>query len=455
MTFWQFDHVYSEHTALIDATSDNEITYRQLDELVSRICEQLPSGRECVLLPMSYNLASIAAYLACLRKGHVAILCSDDKDTQKRLKTIYRPNIIIHTFDGECLIERNEVAAIMLHGELSICLSTSGSTGSPKLVRLSKKNVYSNALSIQQYLNIGHADRAISTLPFSYSYGLSIVNSYLLAGASLVLTSAGIMEKPFWKYMKQYHVTSLSGVPYTYQMLDRLRFERMVLPDLSTLTQAGGKLSPELIKKFQAISLDHGYQFCVMYGQTEATARIAYMPPRDLSDHPNSIGKAIPGGRLSLMDEGGNTITTTERVGQLVYEGDNVMMGYAEARNDLALGDQLNGRLLTGDLAKKISNDYYAIEGRLKRFIKIHGNRINLDDVERVLQNAGYQVVCTGSDDHLAVITPQVENVEKIKKEIGNALKLHHTVYSIEFMRELPMTQSGKVNYHQLREAFA
>jgi long-chain acyl-CoA synthetase len=180
---------------------------------------------------------------------------------------------------------------------LSLLLSTSGTTGSPKFVRLSESNLVSNAESIARYLELGPGERSMAHLPLHYSYGLSVLNSHLRAGATVVLSRAGLLQPAFWRVMAQERCTSLAGVPYTFSMLTRLRFERMSLPCLRTLTSAGGALDMASVLRYDSLMKGRAGRLFVMYGQTEATARMSYLPPECLPEKAGSVGVAIPGGR--------------------------------------------------------------------------------------------------------------------------------------------------------------
>ena len=183
-----------------------------------------------------------------------------------------------------------------LYDELGLLISTSGSTGSPKLVRQSYLNVMDNARSIAKYLKLDETERPITTLPMNYVYGLSIINSHFLTGAVLLLTDKTLMQKEFWNFFKEAEATSFGGVPYTYEMLDKLRFYNMQLPSLRTMTQAGGKLTPELHEKFAIYAAENNKNFIVMYGAAEATSRMGYLPPDKAIEKKGSMGIPIPGG---------------------------------------------------------------------------------------------------------------------------------------------------------------
>ena len=250
------------------------------------------------------------------------------------------------------LLRTGYVKDCLLYGELGLLLTTSGSTGSPKFVRQSYTNILDNARSIVTYLELDETERPITTLPMNYTYGLSIINSHLLVGASILVTDKTLMEKEFWSFFKESKATSFGGVPYTYEMLDKLRFYRMELPSLRTMTQAGGKILPELHEKFAKYAKEQGKRFVVMYGQCEATARMGYLPYEKAVEKKGSMGIVIPGGKFRLIDVNGKEITDPYITGELVYEGKNVTLGYAECKDDLGKGDERGGILETGDMAQ-------------------------------------------------------------------------------------------------------
>jgi len=280
-------------------------------------------------------------------------------------------------------------------------------------------------------------------LPLSYSYGMSIVNSHLLAGSSILLTDTSVMEKSFWELVKEHKVTSLAGVPFTYQMLHRIGFMKMDLPYLKVLTQAGGRLSEKLIKAFGEYARQHDKRFYIMYGQTEAAPRISYIPYDKVLDKTGTIGIAIPGGQLSIEGE----------LNELVYRGANVMMGYAESLEDLAKGDEMHGVLHTGDTVTKDEEGFFTITGRIKRFIKLFGLRINLDEVEKKLESVIHiPLACTGSDDKLIVAIEQPDKVEKVRSAIELLFKLHKSAFTVIIMEEIPRLANGKIDYTTLKE---
>ncbi|YCK42472.1 AMP-binding protein [Actinomadura sp. ATCC 39365] len=317
-------------------------------------------------------------------------------------------------------------------------LATSGSTGNPKLVRLSREAVSANAAAIASALSIMPGEIAPTSLPLHYSYGLSVLNSHLHAGATVVLTEAGLLERSFWTHLDEHKCTSLAAVPYQYEMLRRLRFDRAEHPTIRTLTQAGGRLSPELVSLFAA----QADRFFVMYGQTEATARITVLPPDRLADKPGSAGQAVPGGRLTIDG------------GEVVYHGPNVMMGYAETAADLARPDDLGGVLRTGDLGRLDDEGFLYVTGRLRRIAKIFGVRVNLDDVEHLLRDT-VPVAATSGDDRVTVWAEGLDaaGCRNLARRLGAELRLHWSGFDVRAVERLPLLPTGKIDYRALESA--
>lgn len=458
----RFDTIgqYGERTAIY---ADRAYSYEEMMEEADAIAREA-GDRTLVFILCANNKESLFGYVGCLR-GRIVPLLLDAAIHSEQLQNLidrYRPTHIWANREHEQLAQEMEVAygygdyALFecphamehdLHDELALLLTTSGSTGSPKLVRLSYDNVFTNAQSIVSYLEIGENDRPITTLPMNYSYGLSIINSHLVSGATIVVTEASVMQKEFWQLCRDQHVTTFGGVPFVYEMLHRLKFETMELPSLTKLTQAGGKLNPTLADTFIDICERKGIQFFTMYGQTEATARMSYLPPDQNRKKTGSIGIAIPGGELMLRKETGELITAPNVVGELIYQGANVSLGYAEALSDLAYGDQNDGILHTGDLAYIDEDGYFFIVGRIKRMIKMHGNRISLDEVEDLLRARGHECVCTGTDDEMYVYTLQ-DNRAAIKQIIKELM--HTRGITILQIDAIPRNESGKILYSAL-----
>ena len=462
MSFFDDLARHGNQPCLIDSGGET-FSYKQVSHLCQPLADFLSSEKKLVLIECENRHEAIVGYLSVLQAGSTALLVNTSLSSELKAEIIkrYQPNYVWKLMVDEAsaplvqvgaygLYLLNEDVETVLCPSLALLLSTSGSTGSPKFVRLTESNVTSNAESIAQYLVLDSNDKPITTLPMAYSYGLSVINSHLQVGAAILLTDDSLMTKTFWAFLKEQQATSMAGVPYIYEMLKRLRFGRMALPSLTKMTQAGGKLSIELVQEMAELTKSKGIRFYVMYGQTEATARISYVPPESISEKFYSVGKAIPGGSLYIIDERKQRINGCDIEGELVYQGPNVMMGYAENRHDLSKGEELNGILQTGDIAKVGEDGFICITGRLKRIIKMFGNRVNLDDIDKFLHSQGYQAVCGGVDDLLKIAVVRGGDLEVIKKKVINQYKFDHRAVNIVQVDEIPRSDSGKILYGQL-----
>lgn len=364
---------------------------------------------------------------------------------------------LIYKSYNYALLKTNYKTEYELYPELGLLLTTSGSTGSPKFVRQSYENILNNAQAIAEYLELNENERPVLDLPMNYTYGLSVINSHLLVGATLLVTEKSLMQREFWSFIKENKASSISGVPYTYEMLDKMRFQRMKLPDLRTMTQAGGKLTPELHKKFAEFAVNNNKKFIVMYGACEATARMGYLPAEKSLEKYGSMGIAIPGGKFYLINDSGEKITQPHVTGELVYEGKNVTLGYAECGADLAKGDERNGVLFTGDMAQFDDDGYYYIVGRKKRFLKMFGNRVNLDEIDRLIKaEFGIECASAGVDDKLYIFILKLnENISaQIRDFISQKTHINPSGFNIVALDEIPKNDSGKVLYTELAKYY-
>ncbi len=444
-----------------------QVTYIELSNIQKELYNVLPS-RALVFVLCTNTLGSFCAYVGCLGVGAVQLLLDAEMSEEllNNLIETYRPNYLFIPVDYAGfkrnravyitheyqLVECYPKDQVDLNPELALLLTTSGSTGSPKLVRQSYKNIQANVESIVEYLELNNTERPITTLPMNYTYGLSIINSHLQVGATILFTKKTILNKQFWDFAKEYSATSFGGVPYTYEMLKKIKFNRIELPSLKTMTQAGGKLSPELHKEFAEYALATGRHFVVMYGQTEATARMAYLPYEKALEKYGSMGIAIPGGKFHLLDENNEVITDPGIVGELTYLGDNVTLGYAQVREDLSKGDERHGYLSTGDMAKMDHDGYFYIVGRKKRFLKLYGNRINLDDLDVIIKRR-YQDVdmaSTGDDTSLRVYITDDTLLGKVKEYIHSETGINPKAISLHYIAKIPRNESGKILYKEL-----
>ena len=427
---------HGERPALL--TADAVVTYADLAARVRATAERLGPTRRLVLVTGANNVPAVVTYLAALTAGHPVLLaCGNDRLALEALVAQYDPDVVAGPGDGWQPQERREGTAHQLHPELGLLLSTSGSTGSPKLVRLSHDSVRANAESIADYLGIRDTDRAATTLPLHYCYGLSILHSHLVRGAGLMLTDLSVADDRFWDLFGRHRATTFPGVPHTFDLLDRVGFADFDLPSLRYVTQAGGRMAPDRVVRYAELGQRNGWDLYVMYGQTEATARMAYLPPDLASTRPGAIGRPVPGGSLRVESLAG------AGVGELVYTGRNVMLGYAEAPQDLAKGREVY-ELRTGDLGRRTEDGLFEVVGRLSRFAKIYGLRVDLQRVETALDAVGASASCAGTDDELVVVAERRTDSEQVRRRAAtvSGVPLHRVrVVSVD---ALPRLASGK-----------
>ncbi|HET8924023.1 MAG TPA: AMP-binding protein [Candidatus Acidoferrum sp.] len=451
--FWTLDH--PARVAAVISETGHPLTYGELREGSDRFseCLSIPPEKTLGFLLCRNTPQCLMAYLGALRSGQAVCLLDAELQPEllKQMLELYLPDWVFapeetgipgyvehKTPNGFLYQSKIAHPETRIAPELALLLPTSGSTGSPKLVRLTLQNLQANAISIVSYLGITAEDRALTSLPMSYSYGLSVLHTHLLAGSVLLMTTSSFMQREYWDYIAQHLPTCLAGVPYHYETMLRMRMLEKELPGLRTLTQAGGRLDPERISRLEKMSSERGWRFFVMYGQTEATARISYVPNDRLREKVGSIGIAIPGGTLSLDDQ----------TGELLYAGPNVMLGYAETRSDLAKGDELKGQLRTGDLAKRDEDGYHYIVGRLKRFLKVYGRRVSLDEIEGLIgHHGGGAVACFGADDQVRVAIEDSGSEQIVTNVLKDLLKIHPSAYRVVRLESLPRLPNSKIDY--------
>ncbi|GAB3256278.1 AMP-binding protein [Nocardioides dilutus] len=429
---------------------DGPVSYSELAGRADAFAETvLGTTRRLVLVEGANHPDALVAYLAALQHGHVVLLVPDGSPD-----AVPRSRAVLDTYDPDVVVRRRgdhwhsdirrAGSAHDLHPDLALLLSTSGSTGSPKLVRLSADNVRSNAASIATYLGLTQADRAATSLPLHYCYGLSVVHSHLAVGASLLLTEGSVVDRCFWDRFDDARATSFAGVPYTFELLERSGFPQRRHPSLRYVTQAGGRLAPDLVRRYAALGERDGWDLVVMYGQTEATARMAYLPPRLAASRPDAIGVPIPGGALRIDRVDGLLDDTEPGVGELVYSGPNVMLGYAETAADLAKGRTLT-ELRTGDLGR-LRDGLFELTGRTGRHTKLFGLRLDLDRVEEIASTPRTPVWCVTQGDALHAFTTHRRRTDAVRARVVAATGLPATAVRVVSIDELPRTGAGKVD---------
>lgn len=459
--FLDIDKKPAGSVAAIDETGA-QITYAGLANFSLHWYTHI--NRRALIFILSENsIGSMAGYVAALDNRVVPLIVGSATDRQllDNLIHIYQPAYLwvpekltenfayrnVYNAYGYSLLE-TRLTCFPLYEHLSLLLPTSGSTGSPKLVRHSYRNVAENAKNVAAFFELAAQDRAIAILPIQYTMGLSVVSSHLYAGATLLLVNGSLTDGHFWKFIREQKATSFTGVPYSFEILQKLRFLRMDLPHLKLITQGGGKLSPELFRALADYAATTGRKFIATYGQTEGTARMAYLPAELAIEKTCSIGKAIPNGELILLDQEGNEIKEAGIEGEMIYKGPNVTLGYALCGQDLSKGDEFNGLLRTGDIAKKDAAGFYFIAGRVSRFLKLYGLRIGLDEVERIVKgNFDTDCVCTGNDAKMNVLITNADLTAAVAKFITEKTGLFHMAFDVTVVDEIKRNEAGKVLY--------
>ena len=460
--FLNIDRQEPSRTAAVD-DSRRTVSYGDLVDFAKTFGEVLP--RRTLMFILSENsIGSLLGYVGALSNRIVPLILSAKTETglYQNLYRLYAteylwmPKPKQESAGGEVIFEawdyvlvRTGLVAPQLYDDLSLLLPTSGSTGSPKLVRHSYRNIEANAENVKNLFGLTSDERAMAILPMHYTMGLSVIASHLKAGATLLLSGRSLLDANFWKMLKEERATSFTGVPYSYELLMKLRFTRMDLPDLKTITQGGGKLTPEMFKALAAYAKANNKKFIPTYGQSECTARMAYLPPELAETKICSIGIAEPGGRLSLIEDDGRETFEGEGTGEMVYRGENVTLGYATCPEDLMKGDENHGVMHTGDLARRDADGCYYIVGRLKRFLKIFGLRIGLDEIENLVRSRfETDCLCSGTDERLTVnVTKKGIGVDIIDY-IEEKTHLFRRCIEVVEVSSIARNEAGKVILH-------
>ena len=453
--FLDLDKKEQQRIAAID-DSGRSITYGEICDFSLEFAKYLPE-RALIFILSENRIGSLLGYTASLSNRIVSLIISaaTEEKLYNHLFALYQPEylwlpqakaegkeVLFSAWDY-CLVKTGNQQTPMFE-DLSLLLPTSGSTGSPKLVRHSYRNIEANADNVRRLFKLDGSEKAMAILPMHYTMGLSVIASHLLVGATLLLSNRSLLDKGFWATLKE--ATSFTGVPYSYEILTKMRFTRMDLPNLKVITQGGGKLTESLWNTLAQYAYEKGKQFIATYGQSECTARMAYLPAEKALEKVCSIGIAEPGGKLSIVDDNGNETFEGEAQGEMVYRGENVTLGYATCREDLLKGDENHGIMHTGDLARRDADGCYFIIGRLKRFLKIFGLRIGLDEVEQMIKTE-YKTdcYCKGNDEKLIVLVTDARLQDVLPSFIEEKTHLFHQRIEVQVVKEIQRNEAGKV----------
>ena len=411
---------------------------------------------------------SLIGYMAFENNEQVPLLLSAgmDEGLRRNLESIYTPSyywvseekkeeiggVEVYRAYGYVLL-KTEYEPFPLNAKLSMLLTTSGSTGSPKLVRHKYGNLEANAQNVAKAFSWRpNEEVGICDLPMNYTMGLNVINSHLVVGASVLMVKANLMDPDFWEFIKVNGGTSFCGVPFSYEVMRRVGFDKMDLPNLYTLAEGGGKLTDKMFKWIATYAKENGKRFCATFGTSETSARMAFLDPNLALEKIGSMGKAIPNGELFLLDEAAGEDETV--TGELGYRGPNVTMGYALNREDLQKDDEFCGEYHTGDIAKRDADGFYFIIGRKGRFLKLFGLRISLDETERILktQYPNADFCCTGDDKRMNIFLTDAGLKDEIIPFISGKTNLHNSAFRVFVIDEIPRNDYGKVKFAELQK---
>jgi long-chain acyl-CoA synthetase len=446
-------------------------TYGELRRLADRCRHRLEwPAKVLVAVEAPRSRTGLIGYLGALAAGQAVVLIEDDGDSLwTQMIETYWPELIVAGPGGaaaRCAGQRgyrDDDGVVPLwsrppgvadggpiHPDLAMLIRTSGSLGRPKTVRLSYANLRANATAIADALRIRAGARAMTSLPMDFSFGLSIVNSHLAAGASVALTTAAPSSAEFWWLLDQVRGTCAGAVPTTYRFLRSSRWEPGEHPSLRQLLHAGGALEEETLLHFADRMARAGGELVTMYGLTEATARVAYLPPERLIERLGSVGVPVPGGRIRIVRADGEPAADGE-TGEVVYEGPNVMMGYAACRADLAAGDVQHGVLRTGDLGR-LQDGFLYLSGRADREVKIFGRRVAPEQIELWLAARGVTAAVTpdGPDRLVVAVEGGGHDLPACRRSIADRLGLPRAALAVVELDTLPRTRGGKIDHAEV-----
>jgi acyl-coenzyme A synthetase/AMP-(fatty) acid ligase len=434
----------------IDAKTKVVKTFNDIHESLN-----IEDLRAVVFIYNNNELSSIEAFLNFYQKKYSVALLNADLHPQfkQNLENEYTPAYIfdpsrmevegydsIQASEDISVFKRKHIRRYPIHGDVKLLMSTSGTTGSPKFVKISDHNLVQNALSIMEYMPITEHDVVPLNVPINFVYGFSIFTTNCIKANTIVCTNRDVLQKEFWSDLIHYGYSTLSGVPYFYELLHRFGFFKKDTPSLRYFTHTGGMLNKELANIISNYTQTYNKQFFAQYGQTEASGRMAFLPPKDFQTKGTSIGLPVKNGRFEI----------DENTKELIYYGPNVSGGYANNIFDLQDYDHTD-KLYTGDLAEKDEFGYYHIKGRIKRIIKLFGVRLNLDEVEVLLKNelGGQTFICISVQDKYLGVIHQDESLsrETITKVTKEKLGLHASSIKNYYFDHVPLTVNGKVDY--------
>jgi long-chain acyl-CoA synthetase len=457
--------LFKDCTALIDDNNKIKISYKDIRNNSKALSKKV-KNKKLILIIAENTLGSILSYIYAVINNYIIIFVDSNLKKNEINKTInnYKPNFIVtnekklsilnrkyskifNTFKNVYFFKTN-YKICKCHKKLSLLLPTSGTIGNNKYVKLSSNNIYQNTISIIKYLKISKKDVAITNMPYFYSYMLSVLNTHLQKGAKIVITNKTIIQKEFWKIFYDKKISSFNGVPYAYEIIDRIGYNKIFTKNLRYITQAGGKLDKSILLKISKLAEKKNKQFFSMYGQTEASPRISYLNPKFAIKKAGSIGKAIPNTKMWIEIKR-KKIKKPYTKGNIFFSGKNIMLGYAKNYQDLSKISKINS-LDTGDIGFFDIEGFYFITGRSSRYIKLYGNRIDLDEIELKMKQQKLNMVCISKFDTLTIFYTDNKKLKKIKEQLFLILNQNLNKIKFKLIKKFPRTNSNKISYNSL-----
>lgn len=445
---------------------ETSVTYGEMADIASQIEDSIQK-RSVAFILCDNSVGALTAYISSVANDVVPLLLNSeiDKKLLGNLLSVYEPAYIWQSSEKDRISPEHEavleiknftlyktgVKPYPLNDALELLLTTSGSTGSPKLVRYKKGNLEANAKNVALAFGWTENERPLCDLAMNYTMGLNVINTHIYVGATVCLTNDNIMTGEYWDYIKKEEITNITNVPFGYELMLKLRFTRMKLPHLKTLAEGGGRLPDKTFELLANYAKDTGRRFVATFGTTETSARMAYLPPEFACEKTGSIGKAIPQGRLFLLDDDGKEITIPDVEGELAYSGPNVTMGYALNKDDLNKSDEFCGTYRTGDIAVFDEDGFYYIVGRKSRFLKLLSYRVSLDQCERLIRDEfRIECACAGTDKQMKIYLTDSNSAEQVISFISEKLGIYRSMFSAVVVDSIPKNESGKIRYNLL-----
>lgn len=464
------------------------ISYEALRTMTSsagRALTDVSKQGECIGLISENSPFCVAAYLGTMHTGRITVPLPGDISEQLLAQLVHSTNMNVAFVSGRTMkkyepiltklgvqiLDENalsgvgddvQMPAINPSEDLASIMFTSGSTGTAKGVMVTHRNIECNSRDIIQYLGLTSADRVMVVLPFHYCFGASLLHTHLLAGGSVVLNNQFMYPESVLDDLEKWECTGLAGVPSTYQILLRkTSFRQRHLPALRWFQQAGGKLPNPFIREI--LDSFSAARFFLMYGQTEATARLSYLPPERLADKLGSIGKGLPSTRLDVLQSDGRPVRRgSDEIGEIVASGDNITKGYWQDETETAKFFR-NGKLYTGDLARVDSDGFIFVQDRARDFIKTGGKRVGAKEVEDVICElteiieaavigVPHETMGEMVKAYLVIQSGTALGAEDVRRHVAGRLETYKVPERIEFISHLPKNSAGKVLKPKLRD---